>query len=366
MSRARTSRWFALAALAVAPLGCALIAGLEDHQLRPAGPVVIADQPGALPHALLVDDTTAYWVTEASGRRGIWKVDKRGGTTVQLAVLQDPDAPTPASVEIGLAMDLEHVYWTQSQVQGNCDPSSPDYAPDRIMGVLKAGGALGPLVETCPHWQPHGVAADGQHVFASWRGNHRIDRIRKGTLSTSPLAENQYDPTEIVVDQTHVYWIVRRDDSSEAYIRSVSKNAPSTQPETLFSADSVAERRPNAIAVDDTTLFWVDDGRVRALHKPGTAGQGGGDGGQDAVDGIRDIASARGVFPAIAIDRDHVYWTEATEGRILRAPKRGVLVEPEVLAEGQSDPEAIAVDDEAIYWTNFVGGQLVRMNKPRP
>jgi hypothetical protein len=142
-----------------------------------------------------------------------------------------------------------------------------------------------------------------------------------------------------------------RNDTAGA-LRTAPKGAQGGTPTEIFLDAADIARRPNALAVDETHVYWVDDGKVRAMSK--AAGE----------PSLRELASGSDMLPAIAIDATHVYWTNATQGTILRVPKEGG--DPETLTGEQNDPEAIAVDEAAIYWTNFGRGDLVKRAKPGP
>ena len=361
----------AAAWIAAATAGCGLLVGLEDHELDPgaagaggpgaggsggsggagaAGPdgLVILAKGQSLPHALVVDATTIYWVTEGAGERAVWMVPKAGGDPQQLIPLDDPTIDNPSSIPIGLALDLDNVYWTEDNGDGSCDPAASDYQQDRVRGIAKSGGDPFELWNECPHYNPYGIATDGQYVFFIAKGTHDIVRVRKGTLDKVNLTGDEYDPYAIAVDENDVFWTLRTD--WDGALRTIPKVGQGTSPVDLVRESNNLPRRPNAIALDAADIYWVDDGKVRARSK-----DVGGEGPRDLVDGT-------GVLSAIALDATHVYWANATEGTILRAPKAGGDVEE--LAHDQNDPEGIGVDDSFIYWTNFGRGNVVKKAKP--
>lgn len=61
----------------------------------------------------------------------------------------------------------------------------------------------------------------------------------------------------------------------------------------------------------------------------------------------RTFADQQPYPSAIAVDRDHVYWTSAVHGIVLRAPKAGGA--PELLASELGCALSLSVDDEAVF-----------------
>jgi hypothetical protein len=54
---------------------------------------------------------------------------------------------------------------------------------------------------------------------------------------------------------------------------------------------------------------------------------------------------------AIAVDATSLYWVDSGNGTVLKMPKAGGAVT--TLASGQSAPLAIAVDGTSVYWSNI-------------
>ena len=351
----------ALAAVGLAAAGCGLLAGLEDNQLAPGaggggttggaggeGGLQRLAEGQSLPHALAVDGTHVYWATEGKDARGVWRVPRDGGAPAQLVALDNPTVDNPAEVEIGIAVDTDNVYWTEDSGDGSCTSGDSDYRQDKVRGVAKAGGDPFELWSDCPHTDPFGIAVDGQYAFFSVVGSRDIVRVRKGTLEEATLAGDEQDPYALALDGANVFWTLRTD--WDGAVRTTEKAGEGDQPEDVFRDGEQVERRPNALAVDETDIYWVDDGRVRAKSKA------------DGSTEIRDLVDGSGALPAIALDVTHVYWTNASDSTILRVAKQGGPVEE--LARDQNDPEAIAVDDTGVYWANFGRGDIVKLRKP--
>jgi DNA-binding beta-propeller fold protein YncE len=62
----------------------------------------------------------------------------------------------------------------------------------------------------------------------------------------------------------------------------------------------------------------------------------------------------------IAVDGNYVYWTNSTNGKIMRIAKAGGTAE--AVATGD-DPRSIAVDSKGIYWADCGSGNVMALAK---
>ena len=109
--------------------------------------------------------------------------------------------------------------------------------------------------------------------------------------------------------------------------------------------------RPRYLALDADHVYWSDlDGPIMRAA-------------QGAAGGAEPVAM--GTAPeGIAVDDAYVYWTEPSRGAVVRANKVGGVVE--TIATGQDQPVQILVDGDFVYWTNtsdYGPGAVMRVRK---
>jgi hypothetical protein len=256
------------------------------------------DASGGNPFALAVDGTRVYWIDdEDSG--SIQAAALRGGATQTLATGETGPCGGPT----GLAVDAQRLYWTKLSA---CEVTQ---------------GSLAPIS------QPDVV---------------EVDTLTLDGGTSTVLASEMGQPENIVADATGVYW-------PTGIGRTVLHTATCCgTPSTLQSGTIVW-----ALAVSQGDLFWTTGEctfstggalvcRSAIVSSPIAGGAS------------TTISSGQGpdrdVPHAIAVDANHVYWTETRSGLVFEAPALGGAAVQ--LASSQAEPYGIAVDTANVYWTN--------------
>jgi hypothetical protein len=96
---------------------------------------------------------------------------------------------------------------------------------------------------------------------------------------------------------------------------------------------------PDAIAVDDTGVYYSDQTSVVALPLAGEAPV--------------SLASEQGLPTSLALEDGRLYWTNFTEGTLRSVPSAGGPSTP--LVTGQSYPQFLALGGGELYWVNSPG-----------
>ncbi len=197
---------------------------------------------------------------------------------------------------------------------------------------------------------PACIASDSTNVY--WTDANGIKKVpitdimKAPTKSPQSLFLSQSGFLCLAIDETNVYFTI------------IDQGAGMEVPLDGGTAIPLASNQedPNGIAVDRQHIFWTDTtgNKVMRLQKtaaPNTpvviADLGALDGGMRPFGG--------GPY-GIAIDSNYVYWTNNSGGQVMMVSIDGGT--PTVIADGQEAPLGIAVDATNVYWTNQYGGEV--------
>lgn len=310
-------------------------------------PVVLAMNQDR-PVGIAVDDKRIYWANRGS-------VDAGNGT-VQTSALDGTDKRELVNKQPSagfVAVDSTWVYLTdQGTEQAN-------FLDGRIVRIRKDGTAFDRIYDNQP--APFGIAIDSANVYWTNALNGEVFRARlDGTGTPALIAPAAPYTFGIAADETAVFWtrFDPTDNLGEVYTARPDGGAR--------GALASNQATPRGIAIDATTVYWVneDDDTVMSLPRTGL--------------GTPKVLADRQDKPyTIVLDDKNVYWVNqgATDGTcsVMRIGKDGTCGAkgagdaggecPQVLASGQSRPYGIAVDKVAVYWVNFASGNVLRVAK---
>lgn len=308
--------------LATDPANC----GACGHGCQGGACVASVCQPVTLfttndANRIAVDATSVYWVApEKAG--AVMKGSIDGGTPTMLA---------PAQQAWGIAVDATSVYWTERANGGSVSNGAVKKAP--IQGGV-------PTTLASAQFEPLEIAIDASNVYWTVQGTVMKVPIQGGTptLFASPSAS--LSDLYIAVDAANLYW-----QNGQTLTRVATSSSAAT---ALFSA-SGNKTMTGGLAVDATAVYWGygAGGTPCSILEMPTDGSG------PAAIGTLPAAP----FLAAAVDGEAVYgWSNTIEpgtARVLKVPKDGGSLV--VLASPPSAPTSLAIDATSVYWADAEG-----------
>ena len=246
----------------------------------------------------------------------------------------------------GLAVDSQYVYWTRDGMINGAINRAPlaggpttVLVPDLDMPVDIVSHPTG------LYW----VAMATHHTI----NNGSISWLSHGGSSPTILAEHQWDPLRMALDDASIFWTNSKGDA----IMKVPIDRSFVA--VTFAKD---DQHPYGIAVDDANVYWTATGKVSiepgSTSAPPPAGfvmRAPKSGGEPTT-----VASGQAYPLSIAAHGDHVYWVNVGlfgnydtpgTGSVMKAPIDGgppVVVVPNLNAAWD-----LAVDDANIYYATI-------------
>lgn len=165
------------------------------------------------------------------------------------------------------------------------------------------------------------------------------------TISTSP------PPFDLVSDATHLYWL--SNDSYEHNRSELRRFGPGGEELLLRSANNELY---GAMAISPTHIYFHDGTELRRMPKAGGA--------SELIASNLDMAGYGGM--RIATDATHVYWIDRV-GTLKRAPLAGGASEQLSAAlnpySEHLQNEGLALDADHVYWSQIGRHRIVRVAK---
>lgn len=163
-----------------------------------------------------------------------------------------------------------------------------------------------------------------------------------GVCEIALLVSDADLPWDLAVDDTAVFWVEEGPGPNEGSVHTVPLQGGASS--TLAEGEST----PIAVALDDAWVYWVSFASGGSVARVGKAGT---DYAQLAVTNAPR---------SLALDAERVFWS-TVEGAIMHLPKSGGTPTP--LTQAGPGVCSVFVNEDHIYWTNRLSGDVSRLDK---
>ncbi|MBI5534983.1 MAG: hypothetical protein HY898_19805 [Deltaproteobacteria bacterium] len=304
--------WAVVGAAVCAPVACG-----GNVEVEPAPQLLLKLDS---PHFLAFSGDNLIVASPSYGAAGlVYSVPRAGGEPKEIA----------QCACTGLAVNQSHIFWTTKG--GPARKSNLDGSV--IVSIKEVFDGYSPVVdETWLYWS----------------------ELTKGRVLGMPveggtplvLAENQYQPGNLVLTSTYVYWTNWADQGA---VRRVNRNGGPVEQ----LADGLTS--PGSLRIGAAYAYWRESpyyGLGKLMRAPLSGG------------GATLFAEVDNPF-GLVIDDEFMYWTrgEPIKGAVMRVPLDGGT--SSVVASNQDHPCTILMDSTHLYWSNCRGGTVMRKPKPQ-
>lgn len=329
-------------------------------------PGKLADSLG-IPLGIVVDDKNVFVAEYDTNRIISFDKSKVPGKCSSISSLVScVFADQPGTLRpYAMAIDADNVYWSNA--------ASGDPGEIRACPRTGCGGGGPRLVATLvtDAYTTDIKVANGFLYWAENQGSAIRRALPDGGAKLTLLASSSYSPLHLAVDDTSVFFTEDGNNQpGPTSIRAVQVDGGGGAPRAVAEADA----KTHGLALTDAgELYWtvpivggVGDGVV--AHAPKTST------GQKPAS---SFASNQVEPSAIVVDETNVYWLESgsdnvADGMLVMCPLAGCpATGPIVLAEKQAYPRHLTQDDTALYWSNeglststSYDGQVWKIAKP--
>jgi hypothetical protein len=218
---------------------------------------------------LAVTDHEVYFVNYAAYDQGnfldytIERASTAGGPVETLVGAIPPRTVCPRTIlpggdgarldPIALGIAGDALYWLNDDVEEACNVSSGTYRRS-LWRIPLAGGTpfdLTPDDLTLPV-----TLGVGSSLYILDSRNQDLERLPLSGGQSQAVAGDQENPWALAVRSDFVYWSTFGYRSNDGAVRKVRASGSGASPTVQTLAEGLAA--PSAIAVDDTSVYWID------------------------------------------------------------------------------------------------------------
>lgn len=208
----------------------------------------------------------------------------------------------------------------------------------------KRAGAAGP-------GSLRAVGFDGQNAVWTDRGTATNDgRVQACALpACDPIVSldaNLIAPEGVALAGTDAFWV----DTGNGNTNGSIKRSPKTT--SAITQIAGARNLPDAVAVDDTYAYWTESVPGGHVYRCALA-----DGYCNDPEDIAPAAGGLGRPYDVRVGNGRVYWSNADDGTILSCPAPGCGADmPKIHVAGRAQIGEIAIGSSCVFWAEDGGG----------